>query len=514
MRSQAGINRRQLLATAAGGAAASLAAVGPARAQPRARDTVTFGLSPYPPNLRPFEHTGTASTAVKLVIHRSLLSYDRQGRLTPGLAQSWALDGPRAYRFRLRENAFFHNGEPVRARDVVSTFEAISGPRSTAFLKSAFEMVERIEVIDPLELRFVLREPSASLPHFLASYNAPIISEKSPDMNRAIGAGPYRVTAMERGRFIDVERFDRFWAPGLPRTRRIRFLAYAEDNTRAAAVQAGDVDIIQTAPWQFLQAMEGRPELRLASQNGAFFALTFNTQAGPFTDARLRQAICFAVDREEIVSAVCYGYGKAMTGMPIPEGTVYGESAAGRQFGHDPDRARQLMAAAGHPNGFETTLLCSSTSAGHQPTAEIVQQQLRRIGIRVNLNLVDFAKRVQMGNLGQYEFAVHGLLGQMNDPDGVSQYIGAGPPSHVRSFGFRSDRIEQLLQQGRQELDEARRVEIYDELQREAGREAPICPLAWRSQVYAMQRHVRHFENLPGFLSAYSPVTLTEVEAG
>lgn len=510
MRSQPGINRRQLLA--AGGAAASLAASRPARA--RVADTVTFGLSPYPPNLRPFEHTGTASTAVKLVIHRSLLSYDRQGALTAGLAQSWALDGPRAYRFRLRENAVFHNGEPVRARDVVTTFEAISGPRSTAFLKSAFEMVERIEVIDPLELRFVLREPSASLPHFLASYNAPIISEKSPDMNRAVGAGPYRVTAMERGRFIDVERFDRYWEPGRPRTRRIRFLAYAEDNTRAAAVQAGDVDIIQTAPWQFLQAMEARPELRLAAQNGAFFALTFNTQAGPFADARLRQAICFAVDREEIVRAVCYGYGKAMTGMPIPEGTVYGESAAGRQFGYDPERARQLMAAAGHPNGFEATLLCSSTSAGHQPTAEIVQQQLRRIGIRVNLSLVDFAKRVQMGNLGQYEFAVHGLLGQMNDPDGVSQYIGAGPPSHVRSFGFRSDRIEALLQQGRQELDEARRVQIYDELQREAGREAPICPLAWRSQVYAMQRSVRNFENLPGFLSAYSPVTLAEVEAG
>ena len=96
----------------------------------------------------------------------------------------------------------------------------------------------------------------------------------------------------------------------------------------------------------------------------------------------------------------------------------------------------------------------------------------------------------------------------------VSDTVEARRDDAVRSFGFRSERIEQLLQQGRQELDEARRVEIYDELQREAGREAPICPLAWRSQVYAMQRHVRHFENLPGFLSAYSPVTLTEVEAG
>lgn len=503
------MDRRQFM-TGAAGLASAIAATDWASAA--GKELLTFGFSPYPPNLRPFEHAGSAAIAVKLLTHMPLLSYNVRGELIPGLAESYELDGPRAYRFKLRENAVFHNGEPVRAKDVAYTFEAIAAPKSTAFMRSAFEIVDKIETLDPLNVRFVLKEPSATLPHFLASYNAPVLSDKSPDVNRGIGAGPYQIVGMERGRFIDITRFDKFYDPSKGKTRRIRFLAYSEDNLRAAAIQAGDVDIIQTAPWQFLKAMEDNPKLKLDGVNGAFFLLHFNTTSGPFADPRLRQAVCFGVDRDEIVRAVCYGYGAPMTGMPIPDGTVYGESEARKVFSYDPDRARQLMAAAGHPNGLEVTLLASSTSAGHQPSGEIVQQNLGRIGMKVNMNLVDFAKRVQLGNTGQYQFAVHGLLGLMNDPDGVSQFIGSGPPSYVRSWGFSSQKIDGLLQQGRQELDEAKRKAIYDEVQRQSGIEAPICPLAWRAQVYAMQKGVRNFSNMPGFLAAYAPVTLAETE--
>ncbi|WP_158639028.1 ABC transporter substrate-binding protein [Elioraea rosea] len=502
------INRRGVLL----GAAATATLLGARRGFAQgARDTIVMGLVNYPPNIKPLENTGSSSGAVKLAIFRGLLSYNADGVLQPELAERWTPDGTTAHVFKLRDNARFHNGAPVMAEDVAFTIGLIQDPKYTAFLRADFQIVERVEIVDPKMVRIVLKAPSAPFPHLLASYHAPILSKAAgePDAAKPIGAGPYMLKSMERGVAVEVERFADYYRPGKPKTPRIRFVNYPDENLRVAALESGDIDVTETLPWQAMDGVERNPRLKMDSTVGPFMYLTFNTRSGPFTNVKLRQAVAFACKRDDVVKAAHFGRGRPLNGLPYP-GKPFSETPANDQYRHDPDMARKLLREAGFPNGFQCRLLSTTSPTLHQTTAEVVQQNLAEVGIQVELALTEWATRTTMGNQGRYEFSVAGTVGAYNDPDSVTTFIGSGPSAYARSFGFSSTRIDELLTRGRTELDEAKRMAIYDELQKAAFEEMPIVGLTWRSQAYGMQRGLEGFRNFPGALTFHSPISLED----
>jgi len=495
-------------AVMAGGAAFAGAFLAPRGLRAQGKDTLRFALSSFPANLRPFQHVGTSAGAIKLMIHRGLIGYDAAGKLRGEIAESYRADGERAYVFELRENARFHNGDPVTGEDVNFTIEQIAGAKSTAYLKAAYEIVESVEV-KGRSVRIVLKAPSATFPFHLASFNAPIISAKSTD-NEAIGCGPYRITGTERGTRIDLAAFDGFYRPGFPKTPKLACIAYADENLRVAALQAGDVDLIEYVPWQSMESIANNSALKLDATDGPFMGLVFNVKQGPFANAKVRQAVAYAVNRADIVKAAFFGRGTPMEGMPVVPNSPFYDAARESHWKQDIAKAKQLLAEAGLPNGFQTTLLSSAQYGMHKDTAEIVQQSLAAVGIQVTLQLPDYATRLQMGNRGQYEFAVVGYALDYEDPDAMSSFLAGSTASYQRSFGFENKAITELLAKGRGELDPAARKRIYDDLMRLALEEAPMVGLAWRSQGYAFRREVEGFRSLPGSLSFYSPVTLAE----
>jgi ABC-type transport system substrate-binding protein len=501
------INRRGFLAGAAATTAAMTAGIKNVHA---ASDTIVMGLVNFPPNLKPLENTGSSQGAVKLAIYRSLLSYDPEGKLQTELAETWTPDGPTAHVFKLRD-AKFHNGAPVTAEDVAFTIGLIKDPKWTAFLRADFEIVDKVEIIDPKTVRIVLKAPSAPFPHLMASYHAPLLSKAAgdPDPAKPIGAGPYTFKSMERGVSVDVERFAGYYKPGKPKTPKIKFVNYADESLRVAALESGDIDLTETLPWQAMDGVEKNARLKMDSTVGPFMYLTFNTKQGPFTNVKLRQAVAFACKRDDIVKVAHFGRGESLNGLPFP-GKPFSESAANNQYKHDPEMAKKLLKEAGFPNGFQCKLLSTTSPTLHQTTAEVVQENLAQVGIQVELTLTEWATRTSLGNQGRYEFAIAGTVGAYNDPDSVTTFVGSGTNAYARSFGFSSPRIDQLLTNGRTELDEKKRLAIYDELQRAAFEEMPIVGLTWRSQAYGMQRALSGFRNLPGALTFYSPFSLED----
>lgn len=500
------LDRRRVLRGAATVAFVGAAGMREAVAQD---GTLRVGLVNFPPNMRPLENTGSSQAAIKLMLNRGILAYDAQGNLVPELAQSFAADGPASYRFTLRDNAKFHNGENVTAEDVKYSFEQITAANSSAFLRSYFSVVDRVEVTGALTGRYVLKEPSTPFPHLLASYHAPVLSQKSPTGSNAIpvSAGPFRMGNVERGSSIEVERFDQFYKPGRPRVARIRFQAYGDDNLRVAALNAGDVDIIEGVPWQSMESIEANPRLRLDSTVGPFMNVVFNTQAGPFVNPKLRQVVAWAANRADVIRAALYGRGTPLSGLPMP--APYSDSPLADPFRFDPARAKQLLAEAGMPNGFSCQLLSTSSPLVHQATAEVLQQNLRDIGIDAQLRLHDWTTRVAMGNRGQYDLAIMGSVINWPDPDSLSLFLD-GPASYSRSFGFKSERMNAIFAEGRRESDPAKRRAIYDELQRASAEECPIVWLALRSQAFGVQARVKGFRNFPGTLTFYAPISLEE----
>lgn len=505
--------RRSLLA--AGAALPFLGAV-PARAQ-RQPGVLRFGLSSFPPSIQPWVNTGTAAATVKLLIYRGLVSFAPDGTLRGELAESWQNENPTAWVFRLRENAVFQNGDRVTAEDIRWNLEQIAAERSTAFYRAQAQRIERIETPDARTVRLVTREPMVTLPLWFANFHMMMVSPRSPTGAGAlpIGAGPFVLRGQERGVSLDFEPFGRYYKPGLPKLRGVRMIAYADENLRVAALQAGDVDLIEYVPWQAMASIEADPKLRLDATDGPFMYLTFNATRPHLSDARVRRAIAHAIRREDIVKAAFFGRGSPLEGLPVPPGSPYHDAELATGWRYDPARARALLAEAGVPNGFSTNILSTAQYGMHKDTAEVVQQHLAAVGVQAELRLPDWPTRVTLGNRGQFDIAVMGTTTENNDPDGMTNLIdGSLPASFVRSAGLRVPRIEELLAAGRAEFDEAKRREIYAELQRVALAEAPIVGLAWRSQGYAMVSEVRGFRALAGALNFFSGITLEETTIG
>lgn len=494
------LSRRALIAV---GAALPLARV-PAFAADR---TLRFGLSSFPPTLQPWTHTGTAALTVKLMLFRGLTGFGPDGNVRPELAESWSQEGATAWRFKLRP-AMFQNGKPVTSEDVKWTVEQITADASTAFLKNEFRGIDRIETPDAQTVLFVMKAPTATLPIWLASPHAGIISKGTTDNNAlGVGAGPFIMKAQERGVSIDVVAFDKYYKPGQPKVAGMKLVAYSDENLRVAALEAGDVDLIEYVPWQSMAQIEKNPRLKLDSADGPFMALNFNGETGPFKDVRLRQAVAFAIRREDIVDAAFFGRGRPLTGLPIPETSPFYDAGRAKYWGYDPDRAKKLMAEAGVGKGFKCTLLSTAQYGMHKSTAEVIQANLSEIGIDVTLNLPDWATRIDLGGKGQYEFCVQGTTADNNDPDGLGPILdGELPPNMSRSYKIPTPEIHDLFVKGRAEFDLSKRKAIYAELDRLALEKASLVGLAWRAQGYAMVKGVTGFKSLPGgtnFFSAY-----------
>ena len=508
--------RRTLLRSAMGGLVGTGAAAfldGAPRARAATPGHLTMGLSAWPSTLSPWRNAGTVAQNAKLLIFRGLLGYDDAGGVRGELAERWQQDSETAWTFHLRE-AVFHNNKPVTSDDVRYTIEQIAADRNVAYMKEQMQRVATVETPDARTVRITMREPSVVVPNLFASYYVPMVARGSMDGNgQGIGAGPFTLADQERGVFLELKAFDRFYRPGVPKLRSIRMVAYADEELRVAALKSGDVDLIEYVPWSAMAAIESDPGLKLLTTEGPFMHMYFNAKSGPFGDARVRLAAALSVKREEIVNASFFGRGRALAGLPFAPGTPYFDKARSEGLAYNPARAKALLAEAGHAAGFDCKLLATSTYGMIKSTAEVVAANLAAVNIRAELVLPDWATRITMGNRGQYDIAVNGTTNESNDPDGLSSTIETGLPiSYTRANGLSLPKLDALLAEGRRTFDLERRRAIYAEVDRYAQQEIPIAPLCWRDQGYAMKKNVNGFTNLPGALTFYSGRTLETTE--
>jgi ABC-type transport system substrate-binding protein len=504
------LTRRALLAT---GAALPFlrqpahAAVSPGK--------LVFGLSSYPPSMAPWANAGTAAATVKLMFHRGLLGYGPDGVMRGELAETWEHAEDGAWVFHLR-NAVFHNGAPVTSADVAWTIEQVAGEKSTAYLRAEMQRLARVETPDAKTVRFYSKEPNATLPLILASHFMPILAKGSTtDQPLGIGAGPFILTSEERGVALEFKAFDKFYRPGLPRLKTVRMVAYADENLRVAALQSGDVDLIEYVPWQSMASIEADPKLSLQTTSGPFMYITFNAKAGPFADARVRRAVAHAIKREEIIKAAFFGRGAPIEGFPLAKGTTFYNETLAHDLAYDPAKTKALLSEAGMPNGFSCKLLATAQYGMHKDTAAVTQQHLAAVGIQAELVLPDWATRITLGNRGQFELAVMGTGPDSNDPDSLSSfYDGRLAASYVRSYALDSPALDKLIDAGRAEFDTAKRQAIYTDLQKVYLQEVPMIGLCFRAQGYGMSRQVHDFHNMPGALTFFSGTTFETTTTG
>ena len=222
----------------------------------------------------------------------------------------------------------------------------------------------------------------------------------------------------------------------------------------------------------------------------------------------MRQAVAYAVDRYAVINTAFSGQGIPIYGMAVPSNSLAYDPQFDNYFELNYDRARELLAEAGYPDGFSARLLSTSQYGMHEQTAVAVQAELAKIGIDLQLDLPDWATRLEQNLAGDYDMLVVGTAGDFADPDYLSDYYLSGDIRLNNAPGFADERVDELLALGRSTLGTEERKAIYSELQERVLELSPLVFLMWRDQSYAATPDLQGFTNLPGFLTFQSGISL------
>ncbi|MFF5074077.1 ABC transporter substrate-binding protein, partial [Micromonospora olivasterospora] len=415
----AGLSRRSLLRSSAA-VAAALAVGGPllsacggsggSGASGGSGGTLVFGLDSDVPNLQTPQNQGSASMILNAVLHRGLVEYDAKGEVTPALAEKFETTDSQTYTFTLRDNLKFHDGKPVTVDDVKASLEFMTQEAKTPKLYPATKGIESVTTQGDKTVVVKLKAPDASFLAYLADVSGAILPKETLGQQAPtyVGAGPFKFVRYEKGVAFEVERFADFHAADRTKLSKIQFKILPDQSARDNALLTGTVDAISFVGWNDYDRVKQKSDLVLAETEGPFMYLVFNTSEGPFKDARVRQAVAWAVNRQKVVDSALASRGKPLAGMPIPASSEFHEADQASYYTLDQAKAKALLAEAGYPNGFKARMLSSSQYDFHQNTAVSVQADLKAIGIDLEMNLPDWPTRLQLGAKGEYDIAVYG----------------------------------------------------------------------------------------------------------
>jgi len=466
---------------------------------------LVFGLSAEPTNLDPVLAQGTAKRIVNGAIYRALFSYDKEGELVEELGSYTVAKDNKTYTIKLKD-AKFHNGDPVTAEDVKFTFERLLDPKTGATFFKELSVIDKIEIVDTKTVRFILKKECAPFVHYLAMIESAIVSKKYTESKENIlatapmGAGPYKFVSWERGQSLIVEKNKDYFKKDLPKLDSITFNFYADEDARSNALRSGDIDITDYVPWKDTASMLNDPRLRIDQENGPVMLLSFNTKVKPLNDPRVRKAISYAIDRTSIINTAFLGRGTPIYGFVLSKGWLGYDPSLNNYFEYNIDKAKQLLAEAGYPNGFNVKLLASSSYSMHSQTAICVQNDLKKIGINVTLDLPDWATRMKKVGEQDFDIFVNAMSGEFGDPDWLTNYMYSGTPTYNTSAWFGDAEVDSLLDQGRTTLDPTKRDVIYKKLAKRLLDLSPHVYICYREQATGMQKYVTNFEGRPGLL--------------
>jgi len=360
----------------------------------KAAGALTVGVQLEPPNLDP---TSGAAAAIDEIVYANvfegLTRITEDGSAAPALARSWAVsDDGLVYEFSLQEGVSFHDGTSFDAEDVVFTLNRARAPESANAQRVIFEKIASVEAIAPYTARITLKEPFGALPTYLGWGDAVIVAPESATNNAIapVGTGPFRFERWRKGASVTFIRNDDYWGVR-PALDRVIFSFIPDPNAALAAMMANDVDGFPNYPApENLALLERDPRFKIVFGSGeGEIILAINNGAAPFNDISVRRALNHAIDKEALIEAALFGYGTPIGSHFPPHHPAYKDLS--RRYPYDPEKARALLAEAGYPDGFETTLTLPPPAYARR-AGEVIAAQLGAAGVKVSIRTIEWAQ--------------------------------------------------------------------------------------------------------------------------
>lgn len=360
----------------------------------QAKDDITVAMQLEPPHLDP---TSAAAQAIDSVLYTNvfegLTRFMGDGSVVPGLAESWEIssDGT-VYTFKLRDGVTFHDGTTMDAEDVKFSLDRARAEDSTNAQKGLFAGITDVSVVDPGTVQITLGGPNGSFLFNLAWGDAVIVAPESIEniKQQPIGTGAFTFSEWVQGDRIELTRNDNYWGD-TPSIASATFKFISDPTAAFAAVMAEDVDVFTGFPApENLPQFEADPRFQvLVGSTEGETILSTNNKMPPFDNVLVRQAVAHAIDRQAIIDGAMFGYGTPIGTHFAPHNPAYVDLTGSSAF--DPDKSKALLAEAGMPNGFETTLYLPPPSYARRG-GEIIAAQLAEVGIEAEIINVEWAQ--------------------------------------------------------------------------------------------------------------------------
>ena len=461
-------------------------------------------LPKSPLNLDPRYNIDAASYRVTQVMFNGLIKKGPNMTMEPDAAEAWDLENDTTWVFRLKKGIKFHNGREMTAEDVAYTFNSILDPESKSPKRGSFTTIDHIEVRDKYTVAFYTTEPFAPLLVNLILGIVPrdAASEQGEDFaQHPVGTGPFKFKSMEADQFVELEVFEDHFK-GRPKIPGIKFRVVPDDTTRYLELIKGNIDLVQNAiSSDMIPVVENKEEFQVVKTNGTNYEyLAFNLEDPILSRVDVRRAVAHALNIPEMITSLLNGLARPSTGLLPPGHWAYEPEVA--KYDYNPVLAADLLDQAGYtagPDGVRFTLTYkTSLSDAAKLKAEIVQQQLKEVGIKLDIRGYDWSTLfadIKSGNFQLFSLQWVGI----SEPD-IYHYVfhsDSVPPKGANRGHYLNPEVDALIEEGRRTLDQAKRRAAYSKIQKIIADDLPYVSLWHPTNVVIMKKNLSGFTPYP-----------------
>lgn len=434
----------------------------------------------------------------------------------PWLAESWETEDSQTWTFHLRQGVKFHDGTPFNAEAVKWNMDRWRDPENEWRFGRTFEYydiefgtdlaIEEVTVIDEYTVQLKLSAPSGVLlaklaEHFVFGMNSPTAVQEQGDKygtpaGTPVGTGRFKFVEWVPDDHITVERNEEWWG-GAPKLERIIFRSIPDNSARFAELLAGTVHMADLAQTDLPAAQADENIVVHVKPALSTGYIAFQQCTEPFDKLEVRQAIAHAVNWAALIPAFYGEFGQLAGSFQPP--AILGHNPDIQPFEYNPDKAKELLAAAGLPDGFETDFWYIPVVRGYFPDSkaigEAIAADLAKVGIKVNLQTEDWGAYLEDRNQGKFPMWMLGWGSDNGDPDNYIGYHFAHPIGEPKDEDcYNNDELSQLLIDGRTEADPAKREEIYKKAEEVVHADVPRIPVVWATNVTVLRKEVQGYE--------------------
>lgn len=421
----------------------------------------------------------TTSTAnldiwVGINIFESLVKFSDDGTtIVPSLAERWeaSADG-KTYTFFLRPNLKFSDGTPLTATDVAFAIDRARSAKEAAW-SWTLAQVDRVETPNARTVRVKLKQRWSPILSDLALFDTGVYPKAyfqkvgaSGMAAKPLGSGPFYLAEWKRGDYILLKKNANYYDAKNVKLDAARFLAVPDENTRVLKLLAGEADAIGFVPFSRIKELQNNADVSMILNTSTRTDyLLINNARKPFGDVKVRQAISLAIDRNAIVKTALFGFGEPASSF-LPKGAIAWDTSL-KPYPFDPGRALQLIRESTVPNGFTANLLISAGSVTENQVATLIKEDLRVIGVTVNIQQIEPGQLIPTQQKGDYDISLEYWTNDIIDPDELVSFaidFTQGGDSFFTKY--KNDQVGKLAQLARLEPDQARREQLYKQIQR------------------------------------------------